>query len=195
MRQTLTAEQLSYFTKNGHIEIEGIAFDPSLFPPAKTYETGRDHWRNHPSLKTFLLRKIGPLALDLTAKNQLRLACDQWIPTDHPMGKPAPAKDFFSIQNLALGAIIAPSASPIPKRSPLGILPLPSTPSTILFFKPTLILDWPKLSSPIYLVLFALHNAVYVHNPKDPLTNAMKAFNYGFGDLLKNETHPLIIKE
>lgn len=60
-------------------------------------------------------------------------------------------------------------------------------------FKPSFILDWPHVATDLYLVTFTLPNAVYVHNPKDPATNALKQLGYNFGDVLKNEAHPLIL--
>ncbi|HSX26420.1 MAG TPA: hypothetical protein VLE89_05370, partial [Chlamydiales bacterium] len=188
-----------------YLEVEGLSLDPkALFetirPSAKLsteeqYLNGRDLWRSHPALQSLLLRKLSPLAFALTGKNQLRLACDQWIPPKAAPKTRLPAKDLFSIQGLALCVLMAESTSPLPP-SKLGLLPLPSQPSHLLFFKPTLLLDWPRLlkvPTDLYLAVYALPISVYVQNLKDPATNALKQLGYAFGDTLKNEFHPLIV--
>ena len=72
---------------------------------------------------------------------------------------------------------------------------MPVNPGHILFFRPDLILDWPHVDEAVYLAIYALPSAVYVHNPKDPFTNALKALGYHFGDTLKNEHHPMLINQ
>lgn len=218
MKTTITAQQASFFTQNGYIEFEGIPFDPdSLFESCKNllasrlkidpvklsqktpldlYTAGRDLWRQDSGLQTLLLRKVAPIAMALTSKNQLRLACDQWIPAETTWEKPFPSKELFSIQGVAICFIISTNASPLPRRSPLGLLPLPSNPTSILFFKPEILLDWPRLKRippiDLYLASYALPNSLYIQNPKDPCTNLLKQFGYEFGDPLKNEFHPIV---
>jgi hypothetical protein len=186
MKTTLTAQQTAFYTKNGYIEFEiphDFAFDAKK----------RDAFRRNLKLRDFLVRKIGPLALVLTGKKQLRLACDQLFTEENRPKKMGLVKDLFSIQDFAL-AVALSKAPVIPeKKSPLGLLPLPSNEKSILFFRPNLLLDWPHVSSELYIALFALPNAVYIHNPNDPDTNYLKALGYHFGDLLKNESHPQIL--
>jgi len=186
MKTTLTAQQTAFYTKNGYIEFE----IPHPFP---FDHKERDQFRDQPKLQDFLLRKIGPLALVLAGKKRLRLACDQLIAQENRPKKAGLLKGLFSIQGFALA--IAISKNPIipAKKSPLGILPIPYTAENILFFRPDLILDWPHVSSDVYIALFALPDAVYIHNPHDPATNLLKQFGYNFGDRLKNEFHPQII--
>ncbi|HSX10642.1 MAG TPA: hypothetical protein VLF94_02860 [Chlamydiales bacterium] len=185
MKTILTEQQTAFFTKNGYIEFEV----PHLLPIKRE---GRDLWRQEPKLQHFLIRTLGPIALALTGKKQLHLAVDQWFPTSLQPEKAAPLKDLFSIQGFALGAVWAESVSIPVRKSPLGILPLPTKRENILFFRPNLILDWPHVETDVYLVLFALPHSVYVHNPKDPQTNYLKPYGYQYGDVLKNEFHPLI---
>ncbi len=217
MKSILTEQQTAFFTQNGYIEFELGLDSAPLFEgirkallerlgvgpekmdrktAAEIYAAGRDLWRTVASLHTLLLRKLSPIAQTLLGKRALRFGCDQWIPAGYPWEKAGPSKDLFSIQGLALGLLIGAPQSPPTYRSPLGLLPLPTKPGNILFFRPNLILDWPELASnppsDLYLAAYALPNAVYVQNPKDPSTNALKQFGYGFGDLLKNEFHPLI---
>lgn len=217
MKTTLTAQQTAFFTQNGYIEFEVEVDSDAIFDSARhalavrlhtepeklprkssaeIYAAGRDLWRSEPVLQTLLMRKLAPIAQTLMGKKPLRIGCDQWISSDYPWEKATPCKELFSIQGLALGLLICSTASSVPLRSHLGLLPLPAKPGNILFFRPNLILDWPQLAhcpaTDLYLATYALTNALYVQNSKDPSTNALKQFGYGFGDPLKNEFHPLL---
>lgn len=184
MKTTLSAQQMSFFTKNGFIEFE-IPHGVML------YSVERDVWRKEPGLKDFLVRKLGPIALTLARQPQLLLACDQGVVAENRPAKACSLKEMFSIQGLALGVAMANNPVAPAKKSSLGILPQP-TAGHILFFRPDLILDWPHVTADLYLVVFGLKNAVYAHNPKDPSINFLKHLGYHFGDVLRNETHPMI---
>ncbi|MBI5272500.1 MAG: hypothetical protein HY861_00775 [Chlamydiia bacterium] len=215
MHSPITSQQAAFFTQNGYIELTGIPFQsenlfasgrkalasrtpsPQSGPsPAQLYAFGRDLWRDDDALRTLLIRKLAPAASGLVSKS-MRLACDQWMPAHFPWDKAYSLKDLFCIQGLVLGALFC--ASPAPSAlppSPLGILPFPTTPAGVLFVKPHILLNWPLLTKlppmDIYLGLYALTNAVYVHNPKDPSTHSLKQLGYQFGDVLQNRHHPLI---
>ena len=186
MKTTLSAQQGAFYTKNGFIEFELPHIVHSESPE-------RDLWRRSESLKQFILRKLGPLALTLTGKKQLRIGLDQWITKENRPEKACLLKEMFCLQGFALGALLAQNPVQPARKSPLGLLPLPSTSENVLFFRPDLILDWPHVSSDVFLILFTLPNAVYVHNSNDEATNYLKSLGYQFGDCLKSETHPLII--
>lgn len=188
MKTTLSAQQSAFFTKNGYIEFE----IPHAMPPESPT---RDLWRQSEELKQWILRKLGPIALVLTGKKKLRLGLDQWISEENRPQKTSPLKEMFCLQGLALAAAIAQNPILPAKRSPLGILPLPSNSESVLFFRPDLILDWPHVSSDLFLILFTLPSAVYVHNPKDPATHFLKQFGYNFGDCLKSDAHPLVLSQ
>lgn len=184
MKKMISETQTAHFTKMGSIEFE-IPY-PALTP------SKRDQWREEKTLKSFILKTLGPIGLALTGKNQLRLGFSEWILEKNRPQKAGLLKEMVSIQNLALGISIATHPNVPKKRSPLGILPIPTASTQILFFKPTLILDWPHVASDFLLILFTLPNTVYIHNPKDPETTYLKELGYEYGDTLKNETHPLI---
>jgi hypothetical protein len=222
MRLTIPPQQTAFFTQNGYIEFEGILEDADFIfesvrrataarlhlsltklsqkSPAELYLASRDLWRLESSLANLFTRKLAPFAFALTAaKHSLRLAADQWIPAHLPQEKAVSLKDLFSIQGLALGFLISSDAlSEQVRRSDLGLLPLPSKRGSVLFFQPHLLLDWPRLLQlppvDLYLGAYALPISVYVQNLKDPSTNFLKQFKYGFGDVLKNEFHPLIVQ-
>jgi len=188
VKTTIVPQQTAFFTQHGYIEFE---FDlTNILPLVSTQQ--RDLWRKNSVLKEFLIRKMGPIALALSGKKQLRLALDQGM---HPEGMPKKAtalKDLLSIQGLKIGLVIAENPVRAAKISPLGLSPLPTTSHHVLFFRPDILLDFPSISSNLYFAFFCLPNAVYIHNKKDPLTNYLKDLGLNFGDVLKNETHPLL---
>ncbi len=186
MKTTLSAQATAFFTKNGYIEFEIPHKAPPEFP-------GRDAWRQNEELKQFILRKLGPIALVLTGKKRLRLGLDQWVSKENRPQKAGNLKETFCLQGLALAIAIAQNPILPDRRSDLGLLPLPSNSESVIFFRPDLILDWPRVSSDLLLILFTLPNAVYIHNPKDPEANFLKQFGYHFGDCLNSESHPLVL--
>lgn len=187
MRTTITDRQTAFFTKNGFIQFQ----IPHSIPPLTHL---RDQWREDEALKTFILKTLGPISLILTGKKQLRLGLTEWITKENRPVKPALLKEMISIQNGAIAITIASSPIIPAKRSPLGILPLPTSSDEILFFRPDLILDWPHVLSDLFLILFTLPNGVYAHNPQDPQTTYLKKLGYEYGDTLKTEMHPLIFQ-
>ncbi|MBX7066226.1 MAG: hypothetical protein K1X28_03240 [Parachlamydiales bacterium] len=185
MKRTLSESQTAFYTKNGFIEFE--------IPHEIPFSFKRDQWREDPELKQFIVKTLGPIALELTGKKQLRLGFSEWITKENRQKQAGKLKEWVSIQNLAIAIAISPHPVMPDKRSPLGILPLPTSSTQILFFRPDLILDWPHVSSDLFLVLLTLSNGVYVHNPKDPQTAYLKTLGLNYGDTLRSDTHPFII--
>ncbi len=201
MRTVMTSQQSAFFTQNGYIEIEGLNFDPEeLFSSAraasKLQPFGRDLWRKDPTLRRLLLSKLGPAVFHLMAK-PVRLACDQWMPS-LAISKPCPAQELFCIQGLVLCALFTANQIPAPaiRAAAFGIPPFTAHPGSVLFVKPNIALNWPLVAkSPVdlYLAAYALpHQGVYVHNPKDPATHALKDLGYEFGDVLTEAHHPIL---
>jgi hypothetical protein len=203
MRTLMTSQQTAFFTQNGYIELEGLSFDSEeLFSTAKAASNlqpfGRDLWRKETSLRRLLLKNLSPAITHLIAK-PVRLACDQWI-SSLSLDKPCPLQELFCIQGLVLCALFTAAEVPPPVRraAALGIPPFSSKPSSVLFVKPNIVLDWPLLKkSPVdlYVAAYALpNNAVYVLNPKDPATHSLKDLGYEFGDRLTEAHHPVLLK-
>lgn len=182
MKTVVTEQQKSFFTKNSAIEF--ALPHPYLKPAAE-----RDLWRHDPALKTFLLKTVGRIALTLNGKPTLRLLCEQWI-LKSP-AQPIALNKMFALQGIEMGVALTNSTEEIRKRSPLGLLPMPM-PGHLLFFRPEILLDWPHVTQPVCLILFGSTQSVYVHNQQDPNGSYLKHLGYSYGDLLKNETHPVI---
>lgn len=205
---TLSAEQAAFFTKNGFLELEGV-FSPSeceglLHSIQQTMDgrqgvdlvRGRDLWRETPPLKTTLVsKKMKSLALSLSRRPSVRLAFDQWFGPDFSLQTPEKIEGLFSIQGLVLVAFLQlePGVAKLPpKRSPLGLSPFPKGQGNILFTKPSLLLNWPQSTHGLYCVGFCLPTSVYVQNLHDPAGISLRKLNYGYGDQLQNETHPIL---
>ena len=188
MKRSILDAQTAFYTKNGFIEFEIPHPDVPFIPK-------RDQWREDETLKTFILKNLGPISLVLAGKKQLRLAFSEWITEENRPKNRGFLKEMLSIQNLMLAVSIAPNPIIPTKKSPLGIIPLPTSAEQILFFRPTLILDWPCVLSPFFLILFTLSNGVYVHNNQDPQTTYLKELGYEYGDTLRAETHPLLFAQ
>lgn len=211
MTITLTSQQVAYFKNNGFLELN------ELFTPleSKKYHTailetlehrksgneilrGRDLWRDSAVLKTLLCsRKLSRIANLITGKTAVRLGCDQWFTPSFTLSKPEKLKDLLSIQGLICAMLIQlqPGTFEIPeKTSPLGLLPFPKGQGNVLLVTPSLLLNWPAISATLglYLVTYAEPTAIYTQNPRDPAGAILKELGYGYGDLLKSETNPLL---
>lgn len=169
MKTALSAQQLMYYRRQGYIRFENFPLD---FQPIKdaAQKIQRDLFRNDPSIKKFILQNLAPIALELTKKNALHLACDQWI--DSPLS--GPMKSLFCFQNLACIFVFSPSEE--------GCI--------LEVFEPSSLSS--RIPAEAYIVVFAQENGVLVENPKDPYTLQTRKLGYVYGDRLRNEFHPRI---
>lgn len=125
----------------------------------------QDLWKESEFLKKLLSKTIIPLALELLGEKALRLVADRiFIPSS------APLESFFGYSSLRL------------------ILCLDQE---LLFFHPNM--PHP-IDHPVYLVALGAPESRYIHKPTDPENARLKKEGYAFGDLLKNETHPLFFR-
>lgn len=203
---TLSSEQEAFFTKNGFLELEGV-FSPSECEgllhailqalqgrQGVEFVRGRDLWREAPPLKTTLVsKKMKNLSVALSRRPTVRLAFDQWFGPDFSLKAPEKIEGLFSIQGLVLVAFLQLEKGPPPhKSSGLGLSPFPQKQGNILFMKPSLLLNWPPTTLGLYCVGFCLPTSVYVQNPRDLAGISLRKLNYGYGDPLQNETHPIL---
>lgn len=179
MKTTISAQQLVFFRRQGHIRFENF---PEKFEDVKALHEGqttiRDLWRKTPLLKKLILHTFGPIALELTKKPSLRLACDQWIDSKP---KQVRIQDMFCFQGLACVFVLSKDEIH-PELGTLLDCFEPSSLTTLL----------PKEA---YLVAFGLENTVLIENPKDPFNAATRNLGYVYGDRLINAHHPLIMQK
>ena len=210
MQPLLSAQQTSYYTKNRSLELEELLSvdECKAFASMMEEPPGRDLWRKHSALKELLLsRKMGKLALHLTGKAKLQLACDQWFsPGFFKAGKKIKFKEFFSIQGVDCVFLVQLQPGKVekpPKAPTLGMFPFPQgredttdCQGSALIVNADLLLSWPDLSTEIglYAVAYSLVPAVYIQNSNDPAAHFLKQFGYGYGDPLTHLTNPIIAK-
>lgn len=200
---TLTAQQITFYKTNGYLELEdlfsqeeSLKYDIAI---QKSFETGpRDLWRHSFPLKNLLLSKnLSILALALTDQSTLRLGCDHLFTPDFSLKRPEKIKNLFSLQGIACtmifqfqtGTCLFPS-----KPSPLGFIPFPHKRGNVVIVKPEFLLNWPPAQLPLYVAIYTLTNAIYIENQMDPQGPFLKQLGYGYGDLLKTDTHPILMK-
>lgn len=171
MKTAITAQQLVYYRQNGHIRFDHF---PSNFSSIQTWISKnperRDIWRKHPAIKKWIIQTIAPIALELTGKTSLKLACDQWISEPSSEGR---MKDKFCFQGLA-------------------IIFLLSAPDLLDIYEPSSLASF--LTQDSYLVAFGLDNTRFIENKKDPGEIALKKMGYAYGDVLSTEFHPAIFR-
>lgn len=179
MKIAISAQQIVHFRKFGRVSFEEIPLDMNAIAKHthKTTPT-RDLWRSTPALKKWILRTLGPIALELTGRPRLRLACDQTI---YPPLPESPLQDLFCFQGLACICVLSQNPES-PEQNP-----------SLDIFEPSCLTSWisPNAS---YLVALAVENSLIINNPQDPLTLPTRNLGYVFGDHLRNELHPLILR-
>ncbi len=62
------------------------------------------------------------------------------------------------------------------------------------FYSPQFPIDFTTLRAPYLFIVFATDKARYQLRDTDPCTHQLKRLGYGFGDLITEVTHPLIVK-
>lgn len=170
MKTALSAQQLMYYRRQGHVRFEDF---PLNFQEIRDFakKTQRDLWRKVTPLKKLILQNLGPIALELTKSTALYLACDQWIDSAPIAG---PMKNLFCFQNLACIFVFSQSD----QKCILDV------------YEPSSLTS--RLPSEAYLVVFAKENGVLVENPKDPYTLQTRNLGYVYGDRLKHDLNPRI---
>jgi hypothetical protein len=192
MIPTLTAKQSAFFLNNGFLELEGL-LTPSEIALISSLKEGRDLWRTNSALKKLLLsRKMGSILLPLVQENRILLALDHKYSADFYFETPEKIKTNFSIQGISVFLFFQVSEPPELKPAKLGHYPFCQSIGSILIVKPDLLIAWPKTHSSIFLAAYSDLNSVYIENPRDLAAGALRSFGYEYGDILRNETHPLL---
>lgn len=208
MKLLVTAQQSRHFSQLGFVEFEealSLSLLSTLAPLLSAHPPGSvDLWMEHPPLKKMLASPpFSTLALSLVRKPLLQLATDEWIGSEGAQRKPGKLSARLSIGAPACALLLRlPGGGPEEPLSSTyqdepGLLPLPRLPGNLIACKPHLLVNWPALAhfppTPLYLAFYALpHSARYLDNPQDPARLRLKKLGYGFGDLLRPDTHPLI---
>lgn len=169
MKTEISAQHLVHFSRHGHVRFDNFQADFEMIKKLANKEK-RDSWRNEPTLKKLIVQRLAPLAFNLTKNRAIHLACDQWIDFSLHSG---PMKNLFCFQNIACIFVISEN-------------------NTLDVYEPSSLTSQVQKES--YLVVFTKENGILIDNPKDPYAVQTRNLGYVYGDRLKNELHPLIVR-
>lgn len=176
MRLATSLEHRDFFLKNKFIEFEGLlSFEECSFLMTQPHAT--DLWRKEAICKKISLNAdFADIALTLcnkkTNKRALRLAFDTLLTTpEEKVNLPGSCLNKVAI------ALLIPLTGP---QAGNGI-----------FFTPEFAL--PPIR-PAFLIVYCEEKTFFVSDKADPYMRNLKKMGYCYGDLLKNDTHPLLNK-
>lgn len=208
MKYILSSDQLHFFEKQGYVLLEELFTPPKVEKLLVSYERHKDlasfEVRNLALVdatmcKDLFSQSIGQLASLLSQKKKLRYAGD-WVwqgrrfPWKEERNSTSLASNM-SVQPLAIACIVALTDGDETAQGSYDIS-LPVKKGDALFFRVDRPFCWEKsaLNQKFLLLMYSDDAAVYVYNDHDPQVHALKKFGYGFGDRLKETTHPLIVR-
>lgn len=201
-QEFFTAEQIQLV--RGQLQIvlsqrlkeKGITFDKAS--AEELYMAGRDVWRSNNDLRKFVTQsKLADIAADLTEERQIRLGYDQYLPSPphHKLSDSAYQKllnleltlDSAScIQGILCGAMIA-----LEDASETKALIFPQRAGNVVYFDAAAPLAFSQGSEAL-MIVYTRHKALYILQPNDPQTHALKKQGYVFGDGLKDKLNPIL---
>jgi len=222
MKPTVLSQHINFFQKHGFIEFEDIfslermntffedtrnyleskskiCFSDISF--LQSYKYGRDFWRF--SDKAFAIIKekdILEIIHLLCKKDIFRIAFDQILKisgcdfSDINFLPNSSLEKTSSIQPLLAGVIICVKKEKEDFEN--HDLIFPQKEGNILIIAPSFVMPFQSLiklkNSLYYLIGYAPISSQYVENKADIHTNDCKRYGYGFGDVLKDKSHPIL---
>lgn len=206
MKFALQGEHRDFFGKNGYIEFEGIlsahdvnnlkeAIDYVLTDrlknlvnktPQELFMAGRDVWRDSILIKKWTTSPtLSEIASSLFKIKPLRLAFDQALRTGmstSPFLKATSLQQISSLRTIIGGLMI----------------PLSEKPGSIVLLSAQYLIPFDTIFSQqnycSLLIAYSGEKTLYTLDQADPHTHALKRQGYVFGDLLRNDTHPLVFR-
>lgn len=172
--------------------------------PEDYYLKGHDLWRFSPLIKNIICKKhFTKIATELTFKTKVRLAFDQLLTAGNTPLKVTNLVNDSHVRGITSGMIICLADHEeeiIPEGENLELVSnlFPHVAGNVTFFNATTDLNSEELSKRLgerfLLVAFADLKALYVLQEKDPHTHTLKSMGYVFGDRLKEEFHPSLLR-
>jgi hypothetical protein len=170
---------------------------------AQLFMAGRDLWRTDDALRKLVAKsKLADIAADLTEERAIRLGYDQYLPPpplhldkadpDQPYIKLLQRQEttleaISSFEGLLCGVMIGLQPAPH-QDSPL----FPILPGHVVYFDPTAPLNLALGKGEYLLIVYTRAKAIYILQPDDPHTHALKRLGYVFGDTLSDKWHPML---
>ncbi|MBT3394180.1 MAG: hypothetical protein HN411_03610 [Waddliaceae bacterium] len=212
MKHDIVTEQRDFFYNKGYIEFEGIITttqaDDIRAAVAETLEqrrdgeeryrnssycAGRDLWRDNESIKKIVKsKKIAEIVVLLTNKKTIRLAYDQNVTAKTPLvAEGASLTELSALQGVIAGAMLclkpdtteeAPEYFPKEKGS------------AVLFRDDFIMTEKPAGNGIYHYIVYCEETTVYIYNENDENCHTLRALGYDYGDALRNEYHPLLLR-
>lgn len=216
MSAAIGPEHRHFFTKNHYIEFEDLIKDVDLTyehidkvlsdrtkkiietrTPKELFIAGRDLFRDDPIVKKISLsRSLAQIASLLFDTSPVRIAYDQSLRTTTltraPFAHPFSLAQVSCFQPILCGVIIRLSHDPNPPAF------LPQRVGSGVFFQPDFSLPWSSFfqapCQSFLLIAYAPTQCRYVMTHDDLHVHSLKKLGFGFGDALKQDTHPILYK-
>lgn len=217
MRFALTAEHRQLFLERGYIEFEDLFSLGQLDEIVKELirsrcvrdiccctgmdivKAGRNLCNEHRDIKKVVCSmSLAAIAAELFNVRRLRLGYDQvffsgkkWDSEVVFFEDGVSLESISSVQGIVGGLILCLSG----EERESGILP--SRPGNGVYFKGDLPLDLEGLKDNekrcYVMIAYCIPNAVYTLCNKDPHVHYLKKYDYTFGDLLREDTNPMLL--
>lgn len=171
-------------------------------PRKAIFESGFDLWRDNSAIKQSLFKTtFSEIAAQLFQANLLRVAFDQYIDTgpgsESPLKKPLSLNALSCAKPLSGALIIRLSETPVAPCDP-QMCPIPSYAGSAIFLSPDKEIPWAELFSQkdlrLLILAYASKRTFYSLEKNDPHTHLWKRLGYVFGDLLKDNLHPILYR-
>jgi hypothetical protein len=197
MRYTLSADQKAFFDKHQFIEFEDL-LDEKEIASLKTLQPMRDCFRSQPEARKIILNpSFASFAGELCIVKQLRFGFDEIMELPLKLPESMTLHERSTIQGLlcAVSICIEGHSDIAPN---MKFYPCPKKPGSVQFFSPKLL--WEQeilLTAPkqkMILIGYAQPRSLYIFQEKDPYTHMLKKFGYVFGDRLREEWHPTLLR-
>ena len=181
MKLLLTTSHKNFFLKNHILECEELFSLEEAAHMAGHLHEGRDGWRSESFLKKKLFsRPLSEIASFLFQSDVIRVAFTQVV---FPGGPLATSSYQGIVEGLILNLGAHDLAPPLPQKIGSGV-----------FITPDFVFP-PSSNTHLLLIVYGGEKLVYVHRPEDPQLHFLKNLKYQFGDILKNETHPVLYRK
>lgn len=216
MKFSIELKQRHFFRENNAIEFERIFSEQDLygmntsikeiFYKAKATDfflEGHDLFRRSEAVKKAITSsRLCSLIYELLEQKPLRLGFDQLFPPiktsylDYYPEK-LPFSELSAVKNLHCLLFINLSGEGKPPVFEEGD-PFPSKPGNTVLLLPKYAIDFNKLSERMnqtfLLVGYTLNFSQYLFVEKDPHCHQLKRLGYVFGDKLRDNEHPIILR-
>lgn len=224
MRFALTSDHKEFFIKNGFIEFEDLldaqavaqlqqAIQATLCSrlkitssslleqsPKTVFEAGFDLWRDNAVIKKILFKStLSDIAGQLFQLPLLRIAFDQYLDTSSGsegwLNTPLSMNELSCAHPLA-GALFILLSTPFSTEEP--VCPIASKAGNGIFVSADKAIAWKEIFSrkglEVVILAYGAKKTFYRLTQNDSHTHVWKRLGYVFGDLLKDNLHPIVFR-